>query len=318
MKLLQGNIGLLHEQISAVASSGRIATIGVFDGVHRGHAYLLSQLVDEARAAHKQSLVVTFRNHPRKVLFPEQDIPLLTTPEEKTALLGTFGIDLCVLVDFTEDFARQTSHDFMQNYLRDTLGIDTLLVGYDHRFGSNADGSFETYRKEGTQLGIRVVQADVLTTQSAAISSTAIRQLILSGRVADAAALLGHPYIVMGRVERGRGVGHLLGYPTANLAVSTKEKLLPACGAYAAKALVGTDTYDAMVYIGSRPTFNDTSALAVEAHILDETANFYGHTMTLQLVDFLRADTTFESADALRQQLARDVLHTKNILHEHA
>ncbi|MBR1889619.1 MAG: riboflavin biosynthesis protein RibF [Alloprevotella sp.] len=305
---------LSANQKTALLARQSVATIGFFDGVHQGHAYLLHQLKAEADRRNMQTMVVTFSVHPRKVLTPAQTPLLLTSPQEKTALLDALGIDVCVMLPFTPEFSQLTSQEFLQLYLSERLHVGCLLVGYDHHFGRGSDGDFATYRKEGEACGIDVVRADEWTQAHSPASSSAIRTLLLSGQVSEATRLLGHPYQLSGHIIKGRGVGHLLGYPTANLKPDTADKLLPKAGAYAAKALLGGQAYPAMVYIGRRPTFDDSHALTIEAHLIGAQGQFYGQNMTLLFVDHLRDDQTFASADALRAQLDSDVEHAKRIL----
>lgn len=291
-----------------------VAAVGFFDGVHRGHAYLLDLLKQEAARRHGRSLVITFPTHPRKVLQPQQTPPLLTTAEEKARLLEALGIDLCAMIDFTPNFARQTSQAFMREYLRQWFHTDCLLVGYDHHFGSDADASFERYCEEGRALDIDVVKADEWTEASSHASSSAIRRLLQSGDVDEATRLLGHAYTLSGTIGDGRGIGHTLGFPTANLRTDNPDKLLPKDGAYAVWAAVDGHDYAAMTYIGRRPTFDDSLERTIETHLIGQRLELYGKPMTLRFTARLRDEQTFASTDALVSQLERDVAHAKTLL----
>ena len=287
-----------------------VATIGFFDGVHRGHQCLIRQVQDEARRRGLSSLVITFDRHPRSVFAPESVPPLLTSAEEKMTLLRQTGVDDIYVLPFDREMAALTAREFMQQVLRGRLGVEVLVIGYDHRFGRPlpCGESFADYQAYGRELGIDVVLAQELEGEH--VSSSLIRQVLAQGDVTAAAHLLGRPYTWTGRVIHGRAVGHRLGFPTANLQTLVPNKLLPANGVYAvaATSLTGDlqGTAGAMLNIGQRPTIDNGSDVSIEAHLFDFHGDLYEQTLTLFFVAHLRAERRFDSEQALIAQLLQD------------
>lgn len=313
----------------------RIAVVGMFDGVHSGHRYLLDQLRLQAAERSLKPLVITFTNHPLAVIAPEKAPRLLTSPLEKAALIRREGFlgDEILLLPFDEKL-RSTSAAGFLGMLRGRFGCAALLMGFNNRFGHDAPSDFASYKQLAANAGIELIQARELPAREG-VSSSEIRRLIAAGEVADAAALLGRPYSLTGTVVRGKALGRTLGFPTANLHTPS-TLILPAPGVYAATATIAPPlfpsetnpgapfpstvasrkasskaevSYPAMVNIGSRPTVDDPGApLSVEAHIigLPEGTNLYDCHLTLSLVDRLRSERRFASLEALRAQLLLD------------
>lgn len=303
----------------------RIAVVGMFDGVHSGHRYLLDQLRLQAAERSMKPLVITFTNHPLSVIAPDKAPRLLTSPLEKAALIRSEGFlgDEILLLPFDEKL-RSTSAAGFLGMLRGRFDCAALLMGFNNRFGHDAPGDFASYKQLAANAGIELIQARELPAR-AGVSSSEIRRLIAAGEVADAAALLGRPYTLTGTVVRGKALGRTLGFPTANLHTPS-TLILPAPGVYAATATIAPPlfpstvasrqasskaevSYPAMVNIGSRPTVDDPGApLSVEAHIigLPEGTNLYDCRLTLSFVDRLRSERRFASLEALRAQLLLD------------
>ncbi len=303
----------------------RIAVVGMFDGVHSGHRYLLDQLRLQAAERSMKPLVITFTNHPLSVIAPDKAPRLLTSPLEKAALIRREGFlgDEILLLPFDEKL-RSTSAAGFLGMLRCRFDCAALLMGFNNRFGHDAPGDFASYKQLAANAGIELIQARELPAR-AGVSSSEIRRLIAAGEVADAAALLGRPYTLTGTVVRGKALGRTLGFPTANLHTPS-TLILPAPGVYAATATIAPPlfpsnvasrqasskaevSYPAMVNIGSRPTVDDPGAsLSVEAHIigLPEGTNLYDCRLTLSFVDRLRSERRFASLEALRAQLLLD------------
>lgn len=277
-----------------------VSTIGFFDGVHRGHLCLIRQVQEEARRRGAGSLLITFDRHPRAVFAPESVPPLLTTPEEKLALLRATGADDIYTLPFDREMASLTAREFMQQVLRDQLGVQALVIGYDHHFGRPQGEGFEEYRALGRELGVDVVLAHELEGEH--VSSSAIRRALGAGDVSTASELLGRPYTWTGCVVHGHAVGRQLGFPTANLTALVPEKLLPANGAYA----VIINRQPAILNIGCRPTINNGIDTSVEAHILDFEGDLYGQTLTVSFIARLREERRFSSEEELALQLQRD------------
>lgn len=287
----------------------KVATIGFFDGVHRGHQHLLRQVLEVAHQRHMASLVVTFFQQPRHVVTHETDrFFLLTTTNEKLHLLQQAGIDHCEVMEFTPELALMTAHDFMQ-LLHDKYGVSALVIGYDHRFGHNRSEGFDDYVRYGKQLGIEVLQA----TQFPAVSSTKIRELLLKGDLEAANQILGYRYMLEGQVVNGFHIGHTMGFPTANLQVAP-EKLIPADGVYAVMVELDGEQHQGMLNIGTRPTLANSDERSIEVHIFDFHDNIYDKELRLSLVKRTRGEVRFASKEQLILQLQQDAAEIKTIL----
>ena len=291
-----------------------VATIGFFDGVHRGHQYLIQQVKEEALRRGARSLLITFDRHPRSVFAPDSAPLLLTTAEEKMALLRATGVDDIYILPFDRTMAGLTAREFMHQVLKEQLGVTALVIGYDHRFGKRSDPNlsrqggegFEEYQTYGRELGIDVVPAQELNGEH--VSSSAIRRFLTGGDVAAASRLLGRPYTWSGRVVHGHEVGRQLGFPTANLEGIEPTKMLPAKGVYAVDCTIHPQMIhsQAMLNIGRRPTLDNGTDISVEVHLFDFNENLYDSKLTLSFVARLREEQRFASETELAEQLQRD------------
>ena len=280
-----------------------VATIGFFDGVHRGHVCLIEQLQEVAKERDLKSLLVTFDRHPRTVVSPGHVPTLLTTLEEKEQLLRKTGVDEIAVLPFTQELSRLTAREFMEQVLKKELNVCVLVLGYDHAFG-HGGGSWNDYVCWGEETGIEVVRAHEFETLM--VSSSKCRRLLEQGNVEGAAEMLGRWYSLSGEVVKGFHVGHELGFPTANLQPDA-EKLLPAHGAYAVWCSLEDGTrLGGMLNIGNRPTIGNGEAVSVEVNLLDYDGNLYGHHITLEFVGRLREEQRFASRDELIRQLEQD------------
>lgn len=282
----------------------KVATIGFFDGVHKGHQFLIRQVVEEAHRRDASSLVVTFVNHPRLIVGKSADCKLLTTSEEKLQLLRQQGIDEVNCTEFTEETARMSAREFMQKRLKGQLGIDVLVIGYDHRFGHNREDGFEDYVRYGKEIGIDVVQASAFAEHSIPVSSSSIRDALNRGDVVMANHLLGYSFFVEGKVVNGYHIGHRIGYPTANVDVS-EVKLLPRNGVYYVDVEVDGCHYPGMLNIGNCPTFGCRKK-SVEVNLLDFDGDLYDKEVTLRFIEHLRDEQKFEDEEMLKAQIAHD------------
>ena len=293
------------------SSEARVASIGFFDGVHRGHLCLIEQLRDEAGRRGMGSLLVTFDRHPRTVLSPSQVPPLLTTLEEKERLLRATGVSEIAILPFTLELSRLSAREFMEQVLRRELGVEVLILGYDHAFG-HGGGSLDDYVRWGRETGIEVVRAHELS--SLMVSSSKCRRLIEEGDVRGAAEMLGRFYTLSGEVVRGFHVGHELGFPTANLQVDA-EKVMPRNGAYAVWAtLADGERHGGMLNIGTRPTIGNGETTSVEVNLLDYDGNLYDQRLTVEFVARLRDERRFDSRSELMSQLALDEAAARELL----
>lgn len=287
---------------------GRCAAIGFFDGVHRGHQFLIGQVKAEAEKRGLQPIIVSFEEHPRLTLTSTRYWPeLLTTNEEKLRLLAETGLAACAMLHFDLKMSTLTSREFMETILRDELGVRCLIVGYDHHFGSDLSAGYKEYVKYGKELGIEVIRERPFEENELRISSSATRRFLTGGNVEMAMACLGRPYLIEGTVVEGHHAGTRLGYPTANLRPNCSEQLVPGRGVYACRAQLDGFSYRAMVNIGWRPTLDNGHDQTIEAHLLDYTGgDLYGSHLALQFFRRIRDEHRFESIEALKSQLAVD------------
>jgi riboflavin kinase/FMN adenylyltransferase len=287
-------------------------SIGVFDGVHRGHQDIIRRLTGGAAQAGASTAVLTFQPHPASVL-TGHEIKCLTTDAERAWLLMDLGVQAVITEPFTHELSQVTARDFMLR-LKQHLGLEHLLIGYDFALGKGREGNAKRLTELGDELGYSVQVVPGVGDESGVISSTAIRKLVSSGDVAAAAGLLGRPYQLMGRVIHGDHRGHSLGFPTANLEYAS-EKVLPANGIYACWARLGGARLKAAVNIGVRPTVSQNQAVPnLEAYLLDFDGGIYGELLELEFVTRLRDELKFPSLEALVEQMHKDVAQTRQIL----
>ncbi len=281
------------------------ATIGFFDGVHKGHVHLLEELKTIAARCGLKSMAITFPEHPRQILQSDYRPRLLSTPDDKMRLLERTGIDYCFPLHFTTALAALDARTFMTDFLQKKLGVSTLLVGHDHHFGHDTSLTIDDYRRIGNEIGMEVIPADAYLYEGAPISSSRIRRELVAGHVKAANDMLGYRYTISGTVIHGLQNGRKMGFPTANLGPYCEFMQIPADGVYSALATVDGDTWPAMLNIGFRPTF-EGKARTIEAHLLGFDRDIYFHELTLEFVDFLRPERRFESPQELAAQLEAD------------
>lgn len=284
-----------------------VATIGFFDGVHRGHQYLIRQMADEARTRGLRSVVITFDRHPRQVLQSEWQPRLLSTLASKLLLLSKTRVDATVVVPFTKALARLSARAFMQKVLRDRLGVRALVIGYDNRFGHNRKEGFDDYVRYGEELGISVQHAKPLVIDGVNVSSSVIREYVREGNIGMANLCLGYPYTIVGKVVPGVQEGRRLGFPTANLDISAFGQLVPADGVYAIGARLdrSVTVRPGMMNVGTRPTFEGHER-TLEAHIFQFKDDIYGSLLLVSFYERVRGERKFDSPEALREQLLLD------------
>jgi len=294
---------------------GAVVTIGTFDGVHRGHWAVLREISRRAASADRRSVLLTFDPHPLRIVRPEIAPPLLTTPEEKREILEGSGLDDLVTVHFTAELSRLSPREFVEQLLVPCLGVQELVIGYDHGFGRGRSGDAETLRELGRELGFTVDVVGPVEDGGGAISSTRIRGAVQEGRLEEARSGLGRPYSFRGRVVRGEGRGRRLGFPTANLEVSHPDKLLPPPGVYAVRGARLEGSRDGALHVGPRPTF-EGSPPSLELHLIDFEGDLYGEEIRVDLVRYLRSIEAYPSVEALVEQIALDVEHARALLAE--
>lgn len=294
-----------------------VATIGFFDGVHRGHQFLISHLVETARQDGMPAVVITFDEHPRKVLQSDYQPEMLSTLDSKLLLLSKTEVDDAVVLHFTREMAAMSAREFMQQVLHDHLHVKKLFIGYDHRFGHNREETFDDYVRYGKEMGIEVIKNQAYSMNGINISSSVIRSFLKEGEVDMANQCLGYPYTIIGKVVNGYHEGRKLGFPTANLDLSHFGQMIPAPGVYAVKArLEGTVVWkQGMMNIGTRPTF-DGKQLTLETHIFNFEGDIYDQLLLVSFVKRIRGERKFESPEELAAQLKEDEQMIINLFEE--
>jgi len=294
-----------------------VVTLGVFDGVHRGHAEVIGRVVASARERSCRAAVVTFDRHPT-ALFEHQPAPAITSPEHRTRLFGALGVDVCVVIEFTEAVGRMPAEEFARRVFHDLLGAKLLVLGFDCRFGRDRRGDVEMCRRLGPELGFQVESVPPVESGGRPISSTAIREAITRGRLEDAACLLGRPFSLYGTVVSGAGRGRRLGYPTANL--DLHNATLPPDGIYATYLFADGSPLPSGTSVGRQPTFPEAGheESVVEVYAIDRELDLYGRDVEVQFVRRLRDQSVFAGADELREQIGRDVAAARAILSQPA
>lgn len=283
-----------------------VATIGFFDGVHLGHRFLIRELIETAKNEKLPSAVITFPEHPRTVLHSDYQPKLLNSFDEKVEQLATTGIDYCIILPFTPELSQLSAQSFIAGILKDKLHVQTLLIGYDHRFGHNRADGFEQYVQYGAECGMKVEQATAFDEGNTYVSSSEIRKLILEGKVEKARQLLTYPYMLRGTIVSGYKVGRTIGFPTANIQVDEPFKVIPGVGIYAVRVLVDNECYNGMLYIGNRPTLHNGNEISMEVNIFDFNRDIYNNNIEVFFEKYVRDDIKFDSLEALKQQLADD------------
>lgn len=291
-----------------------VITIGTFDGVHHGHTAILHQVVAHAKAVGGTSVLLTFEPHPRKVIFPNEPLGIITPLQKKLQLIRETGIEHILVVPFTKEFAALSATEYIQQFLVGPLHPHSIIIGYDHHFGHDRKGNIDLLRQYAPQYGYEVVEISAQLIQQAAVSSTRIRKAIVAGHIEEANAMLGRQYSLQGRVMHGNKLGRTLGYPTANLQPTDADQVVPGIGIYAVRVGYNDQTYGGMMSIGMNPTVTDTTHLKLEVNIFNFDLDVYGQTMEITFVKHLRDEQKFNSLEQLTAQLALDKMEALKAL----
>lgn len=283
-----------------------VVTIGTFDGVHLGHRKIISRIKEIADSINGETVILTFFPHPRMILHPEDhSIKMINTMDEKAALLEQLGVDHLIITPFSRDFSNQAAEEYIKNVLVEKIGTKKIVIGYDHRFGKDRQGGLPELQQLAPVYGYEVIEIPEQDIHDVAISSTRIRQALLSNNIELANEFLGYTFFISGKVMRGDQIGRTINYPTANILVEETYKLIPADGIFAVKVKVGGQTFKGMGYIGHRPTINGMTR-NTEVNIFDFDQDIYTQPIQMEFLHFVRGDIKFESLEQLKAQLAKD------------
>ncbi len=291
-----------------------VVTTGTFDGVHIGHQSILNRLNELAKKVGGQSVLLTFFPHPRMVIHPDAEIQLINTIEERTALLEAAGVQHLIIHPFTKEFSRLSSVEFVRDLLVNKIGTEHLVIGYDHHFGRNREGSFEHLMEFGPLYGFQVEEIPAQDIDEVNVSSTKIRKALIAGEVRTANEFLGHAFTLSGSVVKGNQIGRTLGFPTANIQLNNPHKLIPADGIYAVRVMFKGKVFKGMLNIGVRPTIEGANKRSIEVNIFDFNAEIYGRHIQLQLIERIRDEQKFNSLDSLKFAMAHDKTRSLEIL----
>ncbi len=301
MKIYRGieNIKKIHNSV---------VTQGTFDGVHKAHNIIIDKVKQLAKNTHGQSVLMTFEPHPRMVLTPNiQDLKLLTTLEEKIELLTQADVDNLIIIPFTIELSKLSSQEYIKQIIVDKIDAKTLVIGYNHRFGNNREGSFVQQKNNNNKYSFDVYEVPEQDIDNVAVSSTKIRAALQNGDIKTATKYLGRNYTLTGKVIKGMQLGNTIGYPTANINVSNEYKLIPSDGVYAVKVNIYNKQFGGMLSIGNNPTVEGKSR-SIEVNIFNFSENIYNQTISIAFVDKLRNEEKFINLDALKTQLEKDKL----------
>ena len=293
-----------------------ILTLGTFDGIHPGHLKIIDKLVVCSKEKRCRNVVIAFHPHPRTVLGSGSDVKMLTTQEERKDLLEKNGIENFLTINFTKEFSSLTAEEFIYDYLINGIGLSEIVLGHDHHFGKDRGGNVELLKKIGAKENFSVTTVDAFYINNAIVSSTKIRNSLIEGDLRRANILLGRNYSFTGTVIGGDKRGRELGYPTANIKLSSQEKLLPSIGIYAVRVLLNNEKHIGLLSIGKRPTFYDAGNLVTEVYIYNFNREIYGEEVTIELVERLRGEEKFNSAEDLISQMNKDKENGLKIFNE--
>jgi riboflavin kinase / FMN adenylyltransferase len=307
---------IIHDGYENLTLIAPVTTLGIFDGVHRGHMALLDCLVSRAKEEEGESVVITFSPHPRLVL-ERNDIDLffLTTMEEKKVLLENANIDHLIVIEFNKQFSKISACDFIKDILVGEIGTKHLIIGYNHHFGRRGEGDFNTVKQCSEELGFRVEQVQGYLTEEGSVSSSSIRDALLKGKLDEANRLLGYSYSVSGTIIEGRKIGRSIGFPTANIKPDSQHKLIPCNGVYAVEVKLDNMVLPGMLSIGSNPTVNsDIRYRSIEVHILNFDKDIYGRKISVVFRKRLRDEKKFDNLKQLTEQMGQDKQDTLRLL----
>ncbi len=305
---------IFHDLDKIEKDEKTVITLGTFDGIHLGHRKIIEMLVNKSTALGGRNILVTFNPHPRSVLIKDKKVRLLTTLDEKVPMLESLGVHNLLVVNFTEEFSQKTSYEFVKEYFVDKIGLNEIVIGYDHHFGKGRDGNVEALRKMGEEFGFKVSSVDAVCVDEITVSSTKIRNALSEGEIPLANKLLARRYSFCGKVVRGDKRGRDLGFPTANIEDFGDDKFLPKIGIYLVEINVEKKDFYGLMSIGRRPTFYESGDVTTEVYIMDFSKEIYGQKVVVSIIERIRNEEKFSSVDELIAQMKKDEEKGKEII----
>ena len=287
-----------------------VATTGTFDGIHAGHKTILKRLTDKAKEFNGKSVLITFDPHPRRLIHPEYALELLTTIEERSELISEIGLDFLIVQEFDEEFSKIESIDFVRHLLVEKIGVKQLVIGHDHRFGKNREGSFDHLKEYAPVYGFEIEEISAFELEAIHVSSTQIRKAISSGDVKTASLALTRPHFITGKVVRGNQIGRTLGFPTVNIGEIHSDKILPKQGVYAVLVDILDDLHliqiPGVANYGKRPSIGEGDP-QLEVYLIEKGQNLYDRPIRIHFIDRIRDEKKFTSKEELREQIVKDI-----------
>jgi len=312
---IQKHLKVYHNLSEFKPLKQAITTVGTFDGVHVGHQKILKRIQELAAKEGGETVLLTFHPHPRLVLFPDDnDLKLITTLLERIDRLSQTGLDHLIIHPFTAEFSRTTAIEYVRDMLVERIGVKKLVIGYDHHFGRNREGSLENLKELAPTFNFEVEEIPAQEIKDVNVSSTKIRNALDTGNVRKANTYLGYPFQLTGTVVKGDEIGSRLGFPTANISVDSPNKIIPASGVYATLISVNGIEHKSMTNLGVRPTIHEESELTIETHIFNFNEEIYGDTVVLKFVDRIREEIKFDNTESLKNQIENDASIVRKVL----
>lgn len=297
---------IFDDPLKITKDKNTVLTLGTFDGIHLGHKKIIERVNKDAAEFNGRSFLVTFYPHPRSVISKDFELRLLTTQKEKISLLESLCVENLLIINFTKEFSQQTAEEFFLNYIINKIGLKEIIVGYDHHFGKGRGGDVLTLKEMGTEHNFNVVQINAFDVNGESISSSKIRKALNEGDVQKAALYLGRYYSFNGLIIEGDKRGRELGFPTANIQMENPDKLLPEIGIYVVKVNVKNGEHFGLLSIGKRPTFYNSGKIVPEVYLYDFDKNIYNEEIKVELIERLRGEEKFSSAEELVKQMNKD------------
>ena len=297
---------IFRELSEVVRDDNNIVTLGTFDGIHLGHKKIINEVVKKATDYGDESFLITFHPHPRKIISRGHNIKLLNTSTEKLEMFKSLGIQNLLIINFTKEFSKLSPEAFIDNYIVNGIGAKEVVIGYDHHFGKGRGGDIGFLKNKGIKSGFKVTIIPGFQIENTIVSSSKIRDALLAGNIVTVSKYLGRFYSFSGIVVKGDKRGRELGFPTANLRIENEDKLLPAIGIYAVEFIVKGNIYQGLLSIGQRPTFYDSGEIVPEVYVFDFNEDIYGENVTVNLVERIRGEEKFSSAEELIEQMKKD------------